>query len=76
MVTPLGFWVASERKITVNDPFHPVESLNFLLLLNMDGVIEEVVPLPDAVNNIQLRFGFEGVTVGASTLWLHSSAHG
>ena len=27
-----------------------------------DGVIEKVVKLPDDVNAIQLRFGFEGVT--------------
>ena len=63
VATPSGFWVASEGKGTKGDSDRQVESLNFLFRLNMDGVIEEVVSLPDAVNDVQLRFGFEGVTV-------------
>ena len=76
VATPSGFWVASEDKGTKGDSDRQVESLNFLFRLNMDGVIEEVVSLSDAVNDIQLRFGFEGVTLGAITLLFHSSAHG
>jgi len=37
--------------------------LNFLFKLACDGVIQEVVTLPQKLNDIQLRFGFEGVTV-------------
>jgi len=35
--------------------------LNFLFRIDMDGVIQEVVTLPNELNDIQLRFGFEGV---------------
>ena len=56
-----GFWVASEGSGTVGDASRPVNSLNFLFKTDNQGVIEDVVRLPDAVNDIQLRFGFEGV---------------
>jgi len=62
-VTSDGFWIASEGRGTVGDTDKPVESLNFLFKVDFDGVITEVVTLPDAVNDIQLRYGFEGVTV-------------
>ncbi|UTW44970.1 esterase-like activity of phytase family protein [bacterium SCSIO 12696] len=56
-----GFWVASEGSGTVGDASRPVNSLNFIFKTDSQGVIEDVVRLPNAVNNIQLRFGFEGV---------------
>jgi len=65
-VTSSGFWVASEGSGTVGDAKKPVKSLNFLLNIDFDGVIEDVVTLPKSLNDIQLRFGFEGVTVEGS----------
>lgn len=56
-----GFWVASEGAGTVGDAANPVNSLNFLFKTDTNGVIEQVVTLPPAVNAMQLRFGFEGV---------------
>lgn len=57
-----GFWIASEGSGTVGDADRPVNSLNFLFKTDANGVIEQVITLPDAVNDDQLRFGFEGVT--------------
>lgn len=56
-----GFWVASEGGGTVGDEESPVTSLNMLVGVAEDGTIDDVVTLPDAVNEIQVRFGFEGV---------------
>ncbi len=56
-----GFWVASEGSGTVGDADRPVNSLNFIFKADAQGVIEDVVTLPDALNDVQLRFGFEGV---------------
>ncbi len=56
-----GFWVVSEGSGTVGDAGRPVNSLNFLFKLDANGVIEEAITLPPAVNAAQLRFGFEGV---------------
>jgi hypothetical protein len=56
-----GFWVASEGAGTKGDSGRPINSLNFIFKTDADGVIEEVITLPDDVNDIQRRFGFEGV---------------
>jgi hypothetical protein len=56
-----GFWIANEGRGTVNDTARPIEMLNFLVKVDDAGVIEQVVTLPDEVNDIQVRFGFEGV---------------
>lgn len=56
------FWIASEGRGTVGDENRPVESLNFLFHVDETGVIHKVVKLPEEVNALQLRFGFEGVT--------------
>jgi hypothetical protein len=56
-----GFWVASEGSGTVGDAGQPINSLNFLFKTTASGVIEQVVSLPTEVNDVQLRFGFEGV---------------
>ena len=56
-----GFWIASEGSGTVGDADRPVNSLNFIFKTDASGVIENVVSLPDSLNNAQLRFGFEGV---------------
>ena len=56
-----GFWVASEGAGSVDDENRPVTSLNLLYRVAPDGTVEEVVELPDSVNALQRRFGFEGV---------------
>lgn len=57
-----GFWVANEGSGTVGDEQNrPIESRNFIVKVSTDGVIESLVTLPDDVNAIQVRFGFEGV---------------
>lgn len=60
-----GLWIVSEGRGTVGDEGRPVESLNFLIKVSMDGVIQQVVTLPPEVNAMQLRFGFEGVAEGS-----------
>jgi len=57
-----GFWVASEGAGTITDTDErPIISLNFVFKTDANGVIEKVITLPDAVNAMQVRFGFEGV---------------
>lgn len=56
-----GFWIASEGSGTVNDSNRPINSLNFIFKTDANGVIENVISLPSGVNDMQLRFGFEGV---------------
>lgn len=56
-----GFWIASEGSGTVGDPDRPVKSLNMVLKTDAQGVITDVVTLPASFNNVQLRFGFEGI---------------
>lgn len=56
-----GFWIASEGSGTVGDAGRPVNSLNFLFKTDANGVIEDVITLPEGRNQVQLRFGFEGV---------------
>lgn len=56
-----GFWLASEGAGTVGDAGRPVNSLNFIIKTDAGGVIENVITLPQALNDVQLRFGFEGI---------------
>ena len=56
-----GFWIASEGAGTTGDVNRPVTSNNMLLSVANDGMIEQVVTLPQRLNDNQLRFGFEGV---------------
>lgn len=57
-----GFWIASEGRGTVGDVKNPFKTLNLLVKVAKNGVIERVVTLPAAVNARQVRFGLEGVT--------------
>lgn len=66
VATDDGFWVASEGRGTIDEESRPIESLNFIFKLNLEGVIEKVVTLPEAVNAKQVRYGFEGVTVDSA----------
>jgi len=56
-----GFWLASEGAGTVGEADRPVTSHNLVLKVSASGVIERVITLPDALNAVQLRFGFEGI---------------
>lgn len=58
-----GFWIASEGagSKTAYETGRNITSANLLLRVSATGVIEEVVALPDAVNALQARYGFEGV---------------
>jgi len=58
-----GFWLSSEGKGTIGSNTKPFETLNLLIRVSKKGIIEDVVTLPASVNNRQVRFGFEGVTV-------------
>lgn len=65
-----GFWVASEGSGTVGDVERPVESLNMVVKTDAQGVVTDVVTLPDSLNSVQLRFGFEGVAEYSGKLYV------
>lgn len=59
-----GFWVASEGAGTITGEgttTSAVSKANLVFKVDTNGVIVEVIRLPDALNDVQLRFGFEGV---------------
>jgi hypothetical protein len=56
-----GFWLAHEGSGTVGDEDRPFASPNVLFKLDDTACIEEVILLPEEVNAIQARYGFEGV---------------
>ncbi len=57
-----GFWVVSEGSGTVNDDKKPINSVNLLLKVTPEGIIKQAHRLPESLEQVQLRFGFEGVT--------------
>jgi len=65
-----SFWIASEGSGTVGDSSRPVESLNMLLNVSAQGDISRIATLPDAVNDLQVRFGFEGVAHYSGMLYV------
>ena len=65
-----GFWVASEGSGTIGDAGRPINSLNFIFKTDEDANIEAVYTLPQDVNDIQLRFGFEGITEYAGNVYV------
>lgn len=56
-----GFWIASEGAGTVGSASRPFEFANYLVKTDGEGAITRVVALPDDVEALQVRFGFEGV---------------
>ncbi|MBL8331399.1 MAG: esterase-like activity of phytase family protein [Rubrivivax sp.] len=58
-----GFWIASEGagSKTAYETGRNITSANLIFKVSATGVIERVIPLPAAQNNLQARFGFEGV---------------
>ncbi len=69
-----GFWLASEGRGTVGDEDRPFETPNLVLHVTAEGVIDNVVQLPQSTNDRQVRFGLEGVAAtGAAdseVLWV------
>ena len=65
------YLVCTEGSGTIGDTSRPIKSLNMGLVLHKggakDGVIEEVITLPQAVNDMQLSYGFKGVAVDGTT---------
>lgn len=57
-----GFWLVSEGAGTIGDLDRPVTSPNLLIKVNEQGQLTDAQLLPTALNDKQLRFGFEGVT--------------
>lgn len=59
-----GFWVASEGagSKTAYETGRNITTANLIFKVSATGVIERVIPLPAAMNDMQARFGFEGVT--------------
>ena len=56
-----GFWLVHEGSGTAGDEARPLVSYNMLFKLDDAAGIERVIFLPEELNDIQLRFGFEGV---------------
>ena len=65
-----GFWIASEGagSKTAYETGRNITSANLLLRVSATGVIQEVIALPDAVNALQARYGFEGVAESGGKL--------
>ena len=58
-----GFWIASEGRPERLVP-------HALYHVGADGAIEDYVTLPEELNAVQRRFGFEGITMIGDTLWM------
>jgi len=65
-----GFWIASEGNGTIDELARQIKSLNLLVKVNLQGVIQDVVTLPSSVNDMQMRFGFEGVAEFENKLYV------
>ena len=59
-----GFWIASEGagSKTAYEAGRNITSANLIFKVSATGVIERVIALPAAMNNMQARYGFEGVS--------------
>lgn len=58
-----GFWLASEGR---SDRLIP----HAILHVDADGAITKEIPLPEALLDQEIRFGFEGITKVGDVLWL------
>ncbi|MGJ8686122.1 MAG: esterase-like activity of phytase family protein, partial [Spongiibacteraceae bacterium] len=65
-----GFWITSEGSGTAGDAGRPINSRSSLFKTDANGVIQEVILLPNALNDVQLRFGFEGVAEYAGKVYV------
>lgn len=61
-----GFWIASEGAGAAAN----ATSINFILKTSAQGVIESVIHLPEAVNNLQINNGFEGIAEYNNSLYV------
>ena len=57
------FWVVSEGSGSVDDPDRPVTSFDTVLQVSSDGAILKTLRLPEDVDALQRRFGFEGIAL-------------
>lgn len=55
-------YIASEGVGSVGDDESPIESLNFIFKVDLDGVIHEVMTLPDELNAVQSSYGLQGIS--------------
>ncbi|OCX61099.1 alkaline phosphatase [Thioclava sp. SK-1] len=58
-----GFWLASEGR---SDRMIP----HGLIHVNADGEIEDQIGLPAELAHVETRFGFEGIAMDGTTLWM------
>jgi len=58
-----GFWLASEGRA---DRLIP----GAIYHVDADGAIEDEIALPEELAGVQTRYGFEGIAVAGTTLWL------
>lgn len=58
-----GFWLASEGR---SDRLIP----HAIYHVDAEGAIRREIPLPEALLDNEIRFGFEGITLVGDTLWL------
>jgi hypothetical protein len=71
MATGGGFWLVAEGDGTFNTTlFDPINSRNRIFKTDADGVITDIISLPDNVNLIQSDFGFAGVAEGGGKLYV------
>lgn len=56
-----NFYIAHEGKGNYGDSEEPVESLNLILKVDKNGVIHQLIALPEELNMIQSSSGFKGV---------------
>lgn len=61
-----GFWIASEGSGAAAD----AKSINLIFKTDDYGVIESVIHLPEAVNNLQTNNGFEGIAEYNNSLYV------
>jgi Esterase-like activity of phytase len=56
-----GFWIVHEGDGSFDDKERPITSPNVLLKVSNKIVIDQAIFLPEQLNKVQSRFGFEGV---------------
>jgi hypothetical protein len=61
-----GFWIASEGSGAADN----AKSINLIFKTDQQGTIESVIPLPEAVNNLQTNNGFEGIAEYKGSLYV------
>lgn len=63
-----GYWIANEGAGTVNES--KITSNNFILYVTGDGTIQQVIKIPQALTDIQYRYGLEGIAEQGDKLYV------